>query len=595
MSPKKSEEKSSKPKATPKPNAKSFFSEILPVEKLEEVIRRFPVTVGFLFISTAYWLYLSTLKKNTFEHFEIFATLFMGIFIFMPVYLFLERRPELKRYNVLIHVLTFLFLASYYFFIKQIPDYKLPYIFSVSLFLPISSLFIIPVYGQTNDTVARHTVRLVGYFDIVMLYSALLFIGVVVALAIIRVLFNGHFNELMYFRAWLVLAGLYAPLLYLTQFPRYGKSAGKNNGKDWEIPPNLVFQIKYILTPLSVLYFLILYLYFLRITLLWEMPKGVVSTMVLVFSLGGMMVHLITWPFRGESKIFNLIHRFQYVLIMPLLVLLGLAVWLRVREYGITEQRYLLALGGCWIFSICLYMLVSGKKSVMVLFTSSAIILFLSAVGPWSMFNVSIHSQIKRLVAELRKNKQFDAKGNWQPSVKKAKDRGQILKILEYLEDRNELDSLKKKIPLSKPMKTRVLLSTYGQIRDKEKKYFSLNSENINSLRINGAQYYIHFVYYQYANDQLKFTTEDKKFTCEYLPKEGLLVIKGQKNTLVKLNLNSEMVKRRKQKKAVIPFSQNSVSGLVKINWAYGYYYSSGDKPEEISSSEFDVFFGRRQ
>ena len=125
---------------------------------------------------------------------------------------------------------------------------------------------------------------------------------------------------------------------------------------------------------------------------------------------------------------------------MPLIALLYTAIWVRVRSYGITEQRYYLILLGAWLGGISLYFIFSRSKNIKAIPISLMLIGLLSLVGPWSVFSVSDGSQLHRLERILEQN------GIWQPGQKvmtaksvKQKDALQIAGTIEYFVSRDQV------------------------------------------------------------------------------------------------------------------------------------------------------------
>lgn len=102
--------------------------------------------------------------------------------------------------------------------------------------------------------------------------------------------------------------------------------------------------LNYILSPALLIYAGILYLYFIKIALLWSLPKGgvayiVVSFTTVTFILKGCQVFLTRryydWFFNHAS-----------IVVMPALVMYWVGSLYRIREYGFTEDRvYLVVVG----------------------------------------------------------------------------------------------------------------------------------------------------------------------------------------------------------------------------------------------------------
>lgn len=113
----------------------------------------------------------------------------------------------------------------------------------------------------------------------------------------------------------------------------------------------LKFFTQFVLIPLLIIYVVILYLYSIKILINWELPRGWVSYLVLVYSMVRILALLLVHPLRGDDakswvRIFG--KMFYYTLI-PLLVLLFVAIFTRLLEYGFTEARYYVVLLALWL------------------------------------------------------------------------------------------------------------------------------------------------------------------------------------------------------------------------------------------------------
>jgi hypothetical protein len=79
--------------------------------------------------------------------------------------------------------------------------------------------------------------------------------------------------------------------------------------------------------------------------------------MVTIFALGGTGAWLIAWPWRERGT--RLLRWFMggwfWLCIVPA-ILLTIAVWRRVSDYGVTPDRYGIALVAVWIAALAAYL-----------------------------------------------------------------------------------------------------------------------------------------------------------------------------------------------------------------------------------------------
>jgi len=235
-----------------------------------------------------------------------------------------------------------------------------------------------------------------------VLYSWVLFVGLVIALSAIEHLFHVDVEDKVYFDMWFVMIGVFNTWFFLADFPEgYERPKAID-----EYPRGLKVFTQFVLMPILTIYLLILYAYMIRIAVTAVWPYGWVSYMVLAFSVAGILAILLVWPLRNEedNKWIRGYSRVFYFALFPLIVLLAFAIWKRVSAYGITELRYFVLLLASWLLLTALYFLVSKKKTIRLIPLSLCIVAFLSAFGPWGAEGVSLYSQRARLKGLLEKD-----------------------------------------------------------------------------------------------------------------------------------------------------------------------------------------------
>ncbi len=267
-----------------------------------------------------------------------------------------------------------------------------------------------------------------------LIYTIVLFAGLAFALAALDNLFGidvpgkryGELAVLLFgvFNTWVLLAGVPRDLDALEH--------------ETEYPKGLRIFAQYILSPLVLVYWLILYAYMAKILIEWDWPQGWVSKLILGFSATGILTLLLLHPIRdlSENRWIRQAWRWFFYILIPLLVMLPLAVWRRISQYGVTEGRYLaLALGGWLIFMVIYFLIMKGKNIKLIPLTLGVLCLLVS-FGPWSTFDISANSQVARLQKLLGQNSIL-VNGQVQKAVVKpsTEDSREISSILAWLHD----------------------------------------------------------------------------------------------------------------------------------------------------------------
>ena len=204
-------------------------------------------------------------------------------------------------------------------------------------------------------------------------YAWVFFVGVALALVSIDKLFGVDIEEINYARIWFFCAFVLATCLFLGGVPT--KEDRPRLVVDY--PKWIHFFCKFILLPLVVLYFGILYAYAVKIVATWTWPDGMVGMPVFILAAVGGLTGLLIWPLtrlEPVSKWAKSFWRLYFPLIIPLGFLLLLALQRRIGDYGFTEVRYLGLVLACWLLAIAVYYTIRPGSSFRVI--------------PWSLIGV---------------------------------------------------------------------------------------------------------------------------------------------------------------------------------------------------------------
>ena len=233
-------------------------------------------------------------------------------------------------------------------------------------------------------------------------YTIVLSGGLAIALAALHFLFGVEIPEKRYGELTVFIGGIFAIWYFLAGVPKNLESLDD----DVDYPKELKVFSQYILFPLTLIYFVILYAYLGKIVLAWDWPKGWVSKLILGFIATGFISLLLVHPIKDriENIWIKRFSRWFYVVIVPLTTMLFLAVWQRVSDYGITEGRYLGIATVVWLSVLTPYFIFSRKKRILFLPASLCVVVLIVSFGPWGMFTVSEQSQVNRLKEFLVKN-----------------------------------------------------------------------------------------------------------------------------------------------------------------------------------------------
>jgi len=241
--------------------------------------------------------------------------------------------------------------------------------------------------------------RLFLRFWLGALYSAVLYLGLVAAVASASQLFDLKIRGERYGELWFLVVGLFNTGFVLHGTPR---PAGRPP-EEGAYPRGLSVFAQFALAPLVVVYLAILYPYAGKIIVQRAWPNGWVSLPILCLAVAGILAALFLHPIRQrpDERWAAWYWRWFFRALFPLTVLLYLAVRVRVGEYGVTESRYYGFVLAGWLACVSAHYWWAANRSVRWLPASLAALCLLTTWGPWGAFAVSEGSQLARLEQKL--------------------------------------------------------------------------------------------------------------------------------------------------------------------------------------------------
>ena len=175
--------------------------------------------------------------------------------------------------------------------------------------------------------------------------------------------------------AWLLSISIYYSIQYIFEIWQYGERrfmaysssiafAGIlpllfllfNREKEEEEGVNKLFDVllNYVLSPALLIYAVILYLYFVKVAVLWSLPKGAVAYIVVSF-ISATFILKSCQPFL-ERRYYDWFYRYSGWAVLPALVMYWVGTFYRINQYGYTEARvYLVVVGAILTGTVLLF------------------------------------------------------------------------------------------------------------------------------------------------------------------------------------------------------------------------------------------------
>lgn len=414
------------------------------LKNIRKSFERFPVTIA---ISSSLVIMLiilsekgSTLSSNVREIIErVCMIIALGIPLSVCLKLIFERKKITNRVHRIIgYIIGAIILILYYFILLN--EFNLinnvRYI-GVSIFLYLAFSYI--PWINKKEGYEHYIIELLSSFFLTIIYSFVLFLGISAIFFTINQLFNANITGKYFYYTFLVIAGVFAISLFLARIPEIDKDFYEK-----KYPKALKVLLLYIVIPLITVYSIILYVYFFRIIITRNWPQGLVSHLVLWYSVVSIIVIFFLTPILDSNKWAN---RFKFLFpkfIIPILIMMFVAIGIRINAYGITENRYFGLILGIWVLGIMIYFSFKKNLKNIIIPTSLSIIALVSVFGPLSSFSISKFSQNNRLESILVENEMLEdneivaSKGSID-----QEDKEEISMILNYFENNHSLEDVK--------------------------------------------------------------------------------------------------------------------------------------------------------
>lgn len=428
--------------------------------------KRFPLSLLSAIVGTMLAIYLTEVEpfEENIHLLNLVLTFALGIPLFLCIDLFAEKHnlSLLKRRLGWLGAFLVLGLIYLSFPAENAPsNTRVPYIRYTVYFLALHLMVaFLPFLGKSETAASfwNFNKNLFIRLVIALFFTNVISIGISLALAAVNELFKADIQPQTFAQMYILSFGIFNTWYFLADVPENFAEEIKADA----YPKGLKIFTQFLLIPLLLIYLTILYFYGGKIILLWDWPEGIVSYMIIAISVLGIFTNLLLFPIQDqkETRWIKTFYKAFYFLLLPLVVLLFLAIGIRIGDYGLTVNRYIITLMGIWLGFISIYFIL-GFKNIKTIPISLCIAMILSSFGPWGMFSMSERNQLDRLEslltkAEILKENKIqnevkwtvDEKGQILPSSQKPsksiplEDLDEINSIIQYLDSYHGMGSV---------------------------------------------------------------------------------------------------------------------------------------------------------
>lgn len=414
-----------------------------------------------------------------------------------------------------------------------------------------------------------------------------------IAIGSVDVLFNLYFDDL--YAYWISLCiTVFAPIFALSHLPE------KSHIQEGEILTNKFFHflVRYIGIPFIYLYFIILYVYSAKVLLNFEnWPKWEVSWMVIGFSIFGYLIYIFSFILEEESIFVKWFRKFFPLIVLPQILMLFYAIYLRISQYDVTVNRYFVVVFWIWLAIISLYYVFSKTKKMIFIPLSLSLTIIIISIGPWGVFSYPESRQFERLLTNLEKANILQ-NGKITPLQTGAEISADLSEEIEdgirYVCHFNNCEKIKEFFFADVSLyETNVRALTY-----------SWEISNVISQKLKVA--YEYRKYDALSQSSLHFWTEKSGFPLEVMGYDFMVNMSNYENTetfFAKVNLNTKRLEIIKDKNILEWFDISDMITQIQKNHAENttnksipYYALSGNTYDiKIIIQNYNFYTGKEQ
>ena len=365
------------------------------VRSAASVLRRFPEVVACALVAGL--AAVDAVGSETFGFSARLAfTSTLGLPLFITLTLVSERRGWAPRLRWLAAALGTALLVFLYYRLRLWDDEALGQRWGHLVLTFHLAVSVVPYLGFTASHGFWQYNRVLFFrFLLATLYSGVLFAGLSLALAAIDNLLGVDVPDLHYPRLFFLIAFFFHPVHFLAGVPDDFEELERSR----YYPGALRVLSQFVMLPLVAVYVTILLLYLGRIVVTGTWPSGWTGYLVSSLAVAGIFSLLVAYPERiaGGREWLDRYALAFWIAIVPASVMVLLALWQRIEQYGMTERRYLLGVLAVWLGATALHRVITRSRGIKGIPLTLTVIGAVTFVGPWSAYAAAERSQAGRV------------------------------------------------------------------------------------------------------------------------------------------------------------------------------------------------------
>lgn len=386
-------------------------------EIIKETFKKFPLS--FISVFIVFWIFeFLILQDNLISNYTeellakaIFST---SLFYLFSIWIYLlSYKQSLSRIKTCLTQLFAILFSIFFFF--SFPENLFNNFFTeevvyiiitfiwVTSFMFISS-FLKNLCNQKNDLNEKYY----SFFNDIsskILMSAIVWVSLMllwfIALWSIFTLFelSTILKEEKFFGSWATFSlSLFAPIYFLYQLTQSSDNLIE------KIKENKFYNFlnNYLALPFIIIYFIILYSYTFKVLINFnDWPEWIISWMVILFSLFWYLIYIFSYAFEEKMNLVNIYRKVFPLAVILQTPMLFYAIYLRINQYDLTINRYLVVVFWVFLIVISLYLLISKRKKLISIPAILTVFIIVISIWPWWVYKLPETRQLNLLKKDL--------------------------------------------------------------------------------------------------------------------------------------------------------------------------------------------------
>jgi hypothetical protein len=333
---------------------------------------------------------------------KLLMTLSLGVPAYFGLAMF-DERYTMKRSTVyLMHGLLAGGLALYFVTLPEtLPGVSSLRYILLMIMVHLGVSFAPFVVNEELNAFWQYNRILLLRFIVALLFSLTLFAGLALATYSVRSLFNVLLdsNLIDYILFWCITLNTW---LFLNGVPLRVEQLEN----DTTYPPALKVFAGYVLLPLLMVFFVILYAYAFKNLVQRELLESTITELIFAIATLGLLTYLLLWPkkYSDETSWIKYFKQIFFYLLLPLMILLTYTSALKL-DSEMMQAELLIQLFLCIAISVISVYFIASKFPGIRMIPLVLFIAFLAAgFGPYNAFERSEKYVMKDLIEVLQRN-----------------------------------------------------------------------------------------------------------------------------------------------------------------------------------------------